>query len=70
VAARALIRSATLGGAVALGCADAFGSLEPGKRAALIAIALAGADRTAADVEEAIVSGVAPDRISRLETDS
>ena len=70
VPARALIRSATLGGAVALGCADAFGSLEPGKRAALIAIALAGADRTAADVEEAIVSGVAPDRISRLETDS
>jgi cytosine/adenosine deaminase-related metal-dependent hydrolase len=67
VPARALIRSATLGGAVALGCADAFGSLEPGKRASLIAIALAGVDGPAADVEEAIVSGVAPDRISWLE---
>ena len=62
--ARALLRSATLTGATALGFGDAFGSIEPGKRAALIAVQLPG---HVTDVEEYLVSGVDSDRISWVE---
>jgi 5-methylthioadenosine/S-adenosylhomocysteine deaminase len=43
VPARRLLESATLTGARALGVGDELGSIEPGKRAALLAIALDGA---------------------------
>jgi cytosine/adenosine deaminase-related metal-dependent hydrolase len=65
VTARSLLRSATLTGATALGFGDAFGSIEPGKRAALIAVHVPDG---VSDVEEYLVSGVAPDRISWVET--
>ena len=64
VPARALLRSATLTGATALGFGDAFGSIEPGKRAALIAVRVPAG---VTDVEEYLVSGVEPDRISWVE---
>jgi cytosine/adenosine deaminase-related metal-dependent hydrolase len=64
VPARALLRSATLTGATALGFGDAFGSIEPGKRAALIAVRV---PHDVTDVEEYLVSGVAPDRVSWVE---
>jgi len=64
VPARALLRSATLTGATALGFGDAFGSIEPGKRAALIAVRVPDG---VTDVEEYLVSGVDPDRVSWVE---
>jgi len=64
VPARALLRSATLTAATALGFGDVLGSIEPGKRAALIAVRVPD-DVT--DVEEYLVSGVQPDRISWVE---
>jgi aminodeoxyfutalosine deaminase len=63
VPARALLRSATLTGASALGFADQFGSIEPGKRAALIAIRV---PEGVSDVEEYLVSGIAPASIEWL----
>jgi cytosine/adenosine deaminase-related metal-dependent hydrolase len=60
VAARSLLRSATLTGACALGFGDDFGSIETGKRASVIAVRVPeGVD----DVEEYLVSGITPDRI-------
>ena len=64
VPARALLRSATLTGATALGFGDAFGSIEPGKRAALIAVQVPD---HVTDVEEYLVSGVDSDRVSWVE---
>jgi aminodeoxyfutalosine deaminase len=64
VPARALLRSATLTGATALGFGDAFGSIEPGKRAALVAVHV---PHGVTDVEEYLVSGVDPDRLSWVE---
>lgn len=64
VPARALLRSATLTGATALGFGDAFGSIEPGKRASLVAVHVPDG---VTDVEEYLVSGVDPDRISWVE---
>ena len=64
IAARRLLSSATLGGARALGFEDDFGSIEPGKRAALLAIAVPdGVD----DVEEYLVSGVQPSQVRWLD---
>jgi aminodeoxyfutalosine deaminase len=64
VTARRLIESATLIGARALGFGDDFGSIEIGKRAALIAIRIPdGVD----DVEEYLVGGIEPDAIQWLE---
>ena len=60
VPARVLITSATLTGARALGFGDEFGSIETGKRGALIAIDL---PEGVGDVEEYLVSGIEPTRI-------
>ena len=62
-----MLRAATLGGAVALGCDDRYGSLEAGKRAAMIAVEL-GSDHD--KVERVLVSGIAPDRITWVEAAS
>jgi aminodeoxyfutalosine deaminase len=56
VPARRLLESATLTGARALGFGDEYGSIEPGKRAALIVVRVAEDVR---DVEEYLVSGIA-----------
>ncbi|HEX5108948.1 MAG TPA: amidohydrolase family protein [Vicinamibacterales bacterium] len=62
VPARALLDSATLTAAEALGFGEQFGSIEPGKRASLLAVRVP-ADLT--DVEEYLVSGaVGPDDIT------
>jgi 5-methylthioadenosine/S-adenosylhomocysteine deaminase len=56
VTARETLRSATLGGAMALGLEDSIGTLEPGKQADLIAISLANvAQQPIHDVETALV---------------
>jgi cytosine/adenosine deaminase-related metal-dependent hydrolase len=57
VPAGALLRSATVSGAEALGFADDLGSIAPGKRAQLIAVRLPG---HVADVEEYLVGGIDP----------
>ena len=64
VPAASLLRSATLAGAEALGFASELGSIEPGKRAELIAVRLPD---NVADVEEYLVSGVVSDDISWLD---
>ena len=64
VPARRLLESATLIGARALGFGDDFGSIDVGKRAALIAVRIpAGVD----DVEEYLVGGIEPDAITWLD---
>jgi cytosine/adenosine deaminase-related metal-dependent hydrolase len=64
VPARALLQSATLTGATALGWGDDYGSIESGKRAALIAVRLPEGVR---DVEEYLVSGIEPEQITWLD---
>lgn len=63
VRASRLLESATLTGARALGLDADLGSLTPGKRAKIIAIELPG---TLDDIEEHLVSGIAPALISHL----
>jgi cytosine/adenosine deaminase-related metal-dependent hydrolase len=65
VPARRLLESATLIGARALGFDDEFGSLEVGKRAAVLAVRVPA---HVADVEEYLVGGVEPDAIAWLDT--
>ena len=65
VSARTLIESATLLGARALGFGDEFGSIEAGKRGALIAV---GLPERVGDVEEYLVSGIDPDVIQWVES--
>jgi cytosine/adenosine deaminase-related metal-dependent hydrolase len=60
VPAATLLDSATRQGARALGFDAGFGSIEPGKRSRLIAVAVPPA---LTDVEEYLVSGITPDRI-------
>lgn len=65
VAASRLLRSATLDGAAALGFGVELGSIEPGKRAELIAVEI---PPDVADVEEYLVSGrVQPSHLRWLE---
>ena len=64
VAASRLLESATLQGARALGFDAEYGTIEPGKRARLIAVEIP-ADR--ADVEEYLVSGIEPAQVSWLD---
>ncbi len=67
VPARRLLESATLAGARALGFADDFGSIERGKRAALLAVRVPAG---VSDVEEYLLSGVEPAAITWLDTGS
>ena len=60
VPAATLLESATSVGAAALGLADRHGTIEPGRAAALIAVAL---PPDLIDVEEYLVSGITPDRV-------
>ena len=62
--ARRLLACATLHGAEALGFDDEFGAVAPGRRADLIGVRIPpGVD----DVEEYLVGGVAPGRVTRLD---
>ena len=67
IAARQLLDSATLAGARALRFDGELGSIEPGKRAALIAVSLTRAKAAVADVEEYLVSGIEPSMIRWLD---
>jgi aminodeoxyfutalosine deaminase len=64
VPARRLLASATRHGAEALGFAADFGSIEPGKRADLIAVGIPGGT---GDVEEWLVGGIEPGDIRWLD---
>jgi aminodeoxyfutalosine deaminase len=64
VPASALLASATVVGAEALGLGRELGAIAPGRRAELIAVRL---DVANDDPEEALVSGVTPDRVRWLE---
>lgn len=61
VPARLLLESATITGAAALGFEADFGTIDPGKRDALIAVELDGAVPA---VEEYLVSGITASQIS------
>lgn len=65
VPAARILESATLAGARALGFAAELGSIEPGKRAQLLAVRLPAG---VADVEEYLVSGVQPADVRWLES--
>jgi len=67
VPAHDLLESATLTGATALGFRRELGSIEAGKRAALIAVRL---PEHMDDVEEYLLSGVEPDAITWLDTET
>jgi aminodeoxyfutalosine deaminase len=60
---RQLLASATIAGAMALGFATEYGTIEPGKRAELIAVRV---PQHVEDVEEYLVNGVEPDAITWL----
>lgn len=64
VPAASLLASATIEGARALGFEADFGTIEPGRRAALVAIDLPG---QVVDVEEYLLGGVAPTAVHWIE---
>ena len=61
-----ILESATINGAMALGFETEFGTIEPGKRAALIGVRV---PRAVEDVEEYLLRGVEPDAIEWLDTE-
>lgn len=63
VPARRWLEAATLGGARALRYDRDYGTLEIGKRADILRVALAGPVATAAEVEAELVAGVGPARL-------
>jgi cytosine/adenosine deaminase-related metal-dependent hydrolase len=63
VPARRWLAAATLGGAQALRHDRDYGTLEAGKRADILRVALAGPVATAAEVEAELVAGVGPARL-------
>ena len=63
VPARRLLESATRTGAWALGFGDELGTIEPGRRAQLIAVSVPEEMR---DVEEYLLSGIAPEQVRWL----
>jgi cytosine/adenosine deaminase-related metal-dependent hydrolase len=65
VPARMLLESATWQGARALDWADEFGTIEAGKRAALIAVEVPG---HVSDVEQYLVGGIEPGQVRWVET--
>jgi imidazolonepropionase-like amidohydrolase len=62
-----LIESATWCGAAALGFGDEFGTIEVGKRGALIAVRIPVG---ASDVEEYLLSGIEPPAITWLDPET
>ena len=66
IPAREILKSATLNGAEALGFGEDFGVIEPGKRAALLAVRVPPDEE---DVEEYLVSGIAPEQVRWLDAD-
>jgi cytosine/adenosine deaminase-related metal-dependent hydrolase len=62
VSLESILRMGTLAGAEALGIADQFGSITPGKRAALVAVELRGASGP----PTAEIFGSAPRPLSRV----
>jgi cytosine/adenosine deaminase-related metal-dependent hydrolase len=64
IPARRLLHAATQGGADALGLGRELGAIASGRRAALVCVDL---PRGAPDPEEALVAGVTPGRIRRLD---
>ena len=62
--ARTILESATRIGAEALGFGRDFGTIEPGKRAALLAVQV---PKTVQDVEEYLVGGIAPGQLTWLD---
>jgi 5-methylthioadenosine/S-adenosylhomocysteine deaminase len=64
VPASALLASATVEGARALGFDADYGTIEPGKRARLVAVDIPAGE---GDVEEYLVSGVHRDQIRWIE---
>ena len=69
VPAAAILASATRVGAEALGFGDELGTIEPGRKASLIAVRLPAAPipEGAADVEEWLLSGIQPRQITWLD---
>ncbi len=65
IPATALLESATWQGARALGFESDFGTIEPGKRARLLTVAI---PPDVGDVEEYLVSGIQPEQIRWLES--
>jgi len=65
IPARAIIESATRHGAEALGFGDDYGTIDLGKRAALVAVKVPEAT---ADVEEYLLSGIRPEQVAWLAT--
>jgi aminodeoxyfutalosine deaminase len=66
VSANRILASATLSGAEALGFANELGTIEPGKRAELIAVRVPA---NVPDVEEYLVGGIEPTEIRWLDRD-